>query len=455
MLSEKITYARPVRSSIAAAWFCMCASLGCDSDKSPGEPELHLEEPTPEVSAPEHPPIGAWVVLDERRAMLTAPSLAGVRLPTGPTPHIRVAEVVSLVGDFVEVRTIARKRGTVCASDRGVASAYELRFFVELEALLPVLSRPKVVELDDGTKLELVAGMPVTPSFPGGTVRLGDTQLRASVDEADIGRWFAAPPIEANVASEPRIIEDGQLLTFVHPCGRFTLRTEPGVTESDLLAQSLPRGPLLDEDDVWGTRDDHKDYAWGGLLSCSPFRWTAAPGTKLTWRSGGEAGVVLESMQLSDATQDGDRLCFTETLDLEVCIEAAKLERTGESDCDPPVQLEPTGKLPRVQQAKLEVGDGLDRDIVRRIVRAHIEELDACYDTARREHPKLAGRLEIAFEIDARGKVSSSRVHATALEPNDAAVAKCFVKASKRWMYPKPQSHPSVRVIYPFVLLPG
>lgn len=109
--------------------------------------------------------------------------------------------------------------------------------------------------------------------------------------------------------------------------------------------------------------------------------------------------------------------------------------------------------VPRVRQAKASTTGKLDKDIIRRIVRAHINEVRYCYNKGLVKDPKLAGRVSIDFAIGATGKVTSSSVDNNTLA--DANVGQCIAKAVKRWKFPKPTDGGTVTVTYPFVLEPG
>jgi Ca-activated chloride channel family protein len=109
-------------------------------------------------------------------------------------------------------------------------------------------------------------------------------------------------------------------------------------------------------------------------------------------------------------------------------------------------------RVPRVRQAKATVKGSLDKDIIRRIVRAHINEVRACYDQGLLKDPNLAGRLVIEFVIDRTGTVTSAKIVEDAL--TDAAVGQCLAKRAARWKFPS-DSAGVVVVRYPFVLSPG
>lgn len=109
--------------------------------------------------------------------------------------------------------------------------------------------------------------------------------------------------------------------------------------------------------------------------------------------------------------------------------------------------------VPRVRQAKAQVKGNLDRDIIRRIVRAHINEVRFCYATGLARRPKMRGRVVVRFTIGPNGRVSASKVARSSLR--DKRVASCISAAVRRWKFPKPQGGGDVVVTYPFVLGPG
>lgn len=109
--------------------------------------------------------------------------------------------------------------------------------------------------------------------------------------------------------------------------------------------------------------------------------------------------------------------------------------------------------VPEVRQAKATVKGKLDADIVRRIVRAHINEVRSCYNAGLAKNPKLAGRVVIDFVIISTGKVRDAKVAESTL--SDANVGTCIERALERWTFPKPRGGGEVGVSYPFVLSPG
>ncbi|HET6582163.1 MAG TPA: AgmX/PglI C-terminal domain-containing protein, partial [Nannocystaceae bacterium] len=107
-------------------------------------------------------------------------------------------------------------------------------------------------------------------------------------------------------------------------------------------------------------------------------------------------------------------------------------------------------RVPSVRMAKAAVTGALDKDLVRRIVRAHLDEVRYCYHLGLVRDPKLRGRIVIQFTIGPTGKVAAAVVQSTTL--SDRAVAQCAARAVRRWRFPKPAGGGNVIVSHPFVL---
>lgn len=110
-----------------------------------------------------------------------------------------------------------------------------------------------------------------------------------------------------------------------------------------------------------------------------------------------------------------------------------------------------TSRIPQIYQRTARVEGPIDRDIVRRIVRAHINEVRYCYNKALAVDPNTSGRMVIEFEILDTGKVGAAAIHRSTV--SDPQVAECTVAAVRRWTFPKPEK--TAKVLYPFDLEPG
>lgn len=109
------------------------------------------------------------------------------------------------------------------------------------------------------------------------------------------------------------------------------------------------------------------------------------------------------------------------------------------------------GGLPTVATGTPTVSGPLSPEVIRRVVRRHMNELRSCYAAALGRNPALAGRFTLTFTIAATG--AAEQVSATGL--GDAAAESCMANAVQRWMFPMPGGGGPVRVTYPLTLTPS
>ena len=90
-------------------------------------------------------------------------------------------------------------------------------------------------------------------------------------------------------------------------------------------------------------------------------------------------------------------------------------------------------------------GPDPDQAQISKVVNAHLGEMQYCYDAELKNHPELAGRVEMEFVI-AHGQVTG--VEASANVTGDTALASCMSEKIRRWHFA-----PSVSgdVVWPFV----
>jgi TonB family protein len=105
--------------------------------------------------------------------------------------------------------------------------------------------------------------------------------------------------------------------------------------------------------------------------------------------------------------------------------------------------------LPGIPQVR----GALDREIVRRVIRSHINEVKFCYEQEMTTRSELGGRIMVQFTIAPGGQVLTSVLQSSTM--GNARVENCTVQAVRRWEFPKPQGGGLVMVSYPFVLTPA
>lgn len=96
-----------------------------------------------------------------------------------------------------------------------------------------------------------------------------------------------------------------------------------------------------------------------------------------------------------------------------------------------------------------EVKGSLDKELIRRVIRQHMNEVKFCYEKELTRDNSLQGRVVVKFAIGGMGNVMTSVVESSTLRAG--RTDGCIAEAVRRWMFPKPQNG-IVMVSYPFVL---
>lgn len=106
--------------------------------------------------------------------------------------------------------------------------------------------------------------------------------------------------------------------------------------------------------------------------------------------------------------------------------------------------------VPQVRSGGAEVRGSLSKEVIRRVVRRHINEVKFCYEQQLNSRPDLQGRVTTRFVISPTGSVQSAMVASSSLR--NQAVESCIVRAVRRWTFPAPDGGGVVVVNYPFLL---
>jgi TonB family protein len=97
-----------------------------------------------------------------------------------------------------------------------------------------------------------------------------------------------------------------------------------------------------------------------------------------------------------------------------------------------------------------EVRGSLPREVIQRVIRAHLSQVRYCYERALTAQPTLAGRVTVSFVIGPSGAVQSASIQSGTL--GHAETEQCIVAAVQRFTFPPPEGGGIVAVHYPFVL---
>jgi len=94
-----------------------------------------------------------------------------------------------------------------------------------------------------------------------------------------------------------------------------------------------------------------------------------------------------------------------------------------------------------------EVQGGYATEVVRRIVRRHMNEINFCHGRYLMAGRLSSGRIVVRFVIGPGGNILSSQVHGSTVD--NPGLDRCVTSAFLRWEFPKPQA--PIIVLYPFL----
>jgi hypothetical protein len=94
------------------------------------------------------------------------------------------------------------------------------------------------------------------------------------------------------------------------------------------------------------------------------------------------------------------------------------------------------GAPPPPPRVEMNASGGLEREIVRRVVRRNEAQVRYCYERALQGDPDLAGRVELKFLIAPTGAVQSAAVQRTEV---GREVGECIAGAVRRMSFPAPE----------------
>ncbi|MEM9069476.1 MAG: AgmX/PglI C-terminal domain-containing protein [Myxococcota bacterium] len=109
-----------------------------------------------------------------------------------------------------------------------------------------------------------------------------------------------------------------------------------------------------------------------------------------------------------------------------------------------------SARVPRIRSGHADVRGSLSKEVIRRVIRRHINEVKFCYEQELNARPDLEGRVTVRFIISPTGAVQTAMVQASTL--GNQRVEGCITQAVRRWTFPAPDGGGIVIVNYPFML---
>jgi hypothetical protein len=107
-------------------------------------------------------------------------------------------------------------------------------------------------------------------------------------------------------------------------------------------------------------------------------------------------------------------------------------------------------RVPRIRQGVPDLHGALSKEIIRREIGRHINEVRFCYESQLISQPDLQGRVAIKFIISPTGAVMNAAVDQT--DVGSLKVESCIAAAVRRMTFPAPEGGGLVVVTYPFLL---
>lgn len=96
----------------------------------------------------------------------------------------------------------------------------------------------------------------------------------------------------------------------------------------------------------------------------------------------------------------------------------------------------------------VKIEGGMSREMVKRVIDQHLEEITYCYESALINNPAIMGRIVYEWKILMSGRVGEIRIVASSV--NSHEIHECIKSAIKSWQFPKPVGA-EVVVSYPFI----
>lgn len=106
-------------------------------------------------------------------------------------------------------------------------------------------------------------------------------------------------------------------------------------------------------------------------------------------------------------------------------------------------------RVPAIRAGQPDVRGSLSKEVIRRNIQRHLNEVRFCYERELSALPELEGRVQVKFVIAPSGAVQAAQVESSSL--GNARAEECIASALRRWSFPAPDGGGVVIVSYPFL----
>jgi outer membrane biosynthesis protein TonB len=107
--------------------------------------------------------------------------------------------------------------------------------------------------------------------------------------------------------------------------------------------------------------------------------------------------------------------------------------------------------LPQTDVTSCEGGGCINRDLLRNVIRSHMEQVRYCYELALGRNPGLEGKVKMQIQISEAGRVRAALVLEGIAGQDE--LSDCIASRIRTWVFPRLKSE--VTVTYPFVFRRG
>ncbi|MBL8915240.1 MAG: AgmX/PglI C-terminal domain-containing protein [Archangium sp.] len=98
-------------------------------------------------------------------------------------------------------------------------------------------------------------------------------------------------------------------------------------------------------------------------------------------------------------------------------------------------------------------GQCMDKELIRKVIAGHRDQIRFCYEQALQTAPSLAGKVGVSWVVSSAGSVPTARVETSTVRSE--AVGDCLVSRIRTWQFPVGKGAGGYRVTYPFVFKPS
>lgn len=99
----------------------------------------------------------------------------------------------------------------------------------------------------------------------------------------------------------------------------------------------------------------------------------------------------------------------------------------------------------------VECGGGgcMDKELIRKVIAGHRDQIRYCYEYALQTTPALGGKVAVQFFVNEAGSVSTARVAESTVASHQ--LSDCLVSRVRTWQFPVGKNAAGYRVTYPFL----